>query len=72
MPKNRLSADPYDSASQPFYTDWQDEFRFVTVLGRLRLDAALYDKIVVNDVSVFEGVFFLAAAMHENRLADRL
>jgi hypothetical protein len=72
MPKNRLSADPYDSASQPFYTDWQDEFRFVTFLGRLRLDAALYDKIVVNDVSVFEGVFFLAAAMHENRLADRL
>jgi hypothetical protein len=70
MSKNRLSADPYDSAGQPFYTNWQDRDGFLTFLGRMRLDAVLYEKIVVNDASVFEGVFFLYAAMQDDLLAE--
>ena len=70
MSKYRLLADPYDSGEQPRYTGWDArEEEFCIFLGRMRLDTILYDKVVLNDASIFEGVFFLDAANNE-RLSD--
>jgi hypothetical protein len=66
----KLLADIYDSANQPAYLDWDDAVGFRRLLGRLRLDAVLYDRVVFNDQGILDGVLILDAA--KRNLLDEL
>lgn len=65
----RLLADPYDNAVQCQHIDWGREDNFEVYLGRLRLDALLYDAVIFKDGDVFGGHLFLEAARLD-RLPD--
>ncbi|HJW40249.1 MAG TPA: hypothetical protein VJ476_03365 [Rhizomicrobium sp.] len=68
--QTRLLSSVYDSAKVGDFVSATDaDERFDVVLGRLRLDALLYDRVILVDADLADGTFFLAAA-HRNRLAE--
>lgn len=69
MPEFRLLSHAYDGDMQWEFSDWNNETKFRRLLGRMRLDGILYDKIVLIDSELFDGIFFLYAAQTEQRFS---
>jgi len=59
---NRLFSQAYDPGIQADRTSWGMDVTFRNVLGQLRLDTILYDRVVLVDADVFDGRFFLDAS----------
>jgi hypothetical protein len=62
MITNRLFSQAYDAGIQAERARWGSDAAFRILLGQLRLDTILYERIVVVDADLFDGTFFLDAS----------